>query len=245
MTPHVINSSIWRKILMSRILEFTKSTIRALLAGSAGLVVLCAPALAQQRTAGELLLPPDATLGACYARVWVPARYSTENVTVLVREASSKLEVTAPRYEWVEEQVLVKPATEKLEIVPAQYEWDEERILVKPASKKLEAIPAQFEWEEERILDRPAHTVWKKGRNPLHNVENGTGEIMCLVEVPATYKTVRKRVLKKEAHTREIEIPAEYTTVRKRVLKEPESTLLLPVLKGAKIAGLGGSHSFD
>ena len=36
---------------------------------------------------------------------------------------------------------------------------------------------------------------------------------MCLVEVPASYKTVEKRVLVSPARTETIEIPAEYETV--------------------------------
>ena len=44
---------------------------------------------------------------------------------------------------------------------------------------------------------------------------------MCLVEVPATYKTVTKTVLKTPATTRKVETPAEYTTVRKQVMKTP------------------------
>ena len=44
---------------------------------------------------------------------------------------------------------------------------------------------------------------------------------MCLVEVPATYKTITKRVLVSPATTREIVNPAKYTTVRKQIIKTP------------------------
>jgi hypothetical protein len=47
---------------------------------------------------------------------------------------------------------------------------------------------------------------------------------MCLVEVPATYKTVEKRVLVTPARTNTIEIPAEYKTVTKTVVKQPATT---------------------
>ena len=59
---------------------------------------------------------------------------------------------------------------------------------------------------------------------PIQKVDYATGEIMCLVEVPATYKTVTKTVLKTPATTRKVEIPAEYTTVRKQVMKTPSTT---------------------
>jgi hypothetical protein len=44
---------------------------------------------------------------------------------------------------------------------------------------------------------------------------------MCLVEVPATYKTVEKRILVSKARTESIEIPAEYKTVSKTVVTQP------------------------
>jgi len=51
-----------------------------------------------------------------------------------------------------------------------------------------------------------------------------TGDLMCLVEIPATYKTITKQVLVKPATTRTETIPAEYKTVKKTVLKTPAKT---------------------
>jgi hypothetical protein len=141
------------------------------------------------------LLPPQAAAGECYARVFVPARFDTEKITLVKREAG-----------------------ERINVIPAQYEWAEERVLVKPASQKVVPVPEEYAWEEERVLDRPAHTMWKKGRGPIERVDNATGDIMCLVEVPASYKIVRKRVLKTPATTRTVEIPAVYETVKVRRL---------------------------
>jgi hypothetical protein len=76
----------------------------------------------------------------------------------------------------------------------------------------------------ERVVDRPAHTVWKKGRGPIERVDHATGEIMCLVEVPATYKTVSKRVVRTPATTRTVEIPAQYKTVKVRKLVSAPQT---------------------
>lgn len=72
--------------------------------------------------------------------------------------------------------------------------------------------------------------VWKKGRGPVEKVDHSTGEIMCLVEVPASYKTVKKTVMVNPPGTRTIDIPAEYKTVKKRVMVEPpqERTISIP-----------------
>lgn len=174
-------------------------------------------------TANELL-PPNAKPGECYARAFVPPTYKTESVRVLKKDASQRVESIPARYEWEETRVMVNDASERLEVVPATYEWVEEQVLTKPASKRIEVAPAVYKTVTEQILDKPEHTLWKKGSGPITKVDEGTGEIMCLVTVPATYKTVSKRVLVSDATTREIENPAEYQPVKKRVMKTPPTT---------------------
>jgi hypothetical protein len=173
--------------------------------------------------AGDLF-PPNAKTGECYTRVFVPPTYRTETERVLRREASARIEVVPARYETVQERVLVKEASERLEVVPAVYDWIEEKVLVKQASSRLETVPAVYDWVEEKVLVESAHTTWKKGRGPIEKVDDSTGEIMCLVEVPARYETVKKRVLKTPAKTVKVEIPAEYKTVKKKVMTKPPTT---------------------
>ncbi len=187
-------------------------------------VLLLACMVSVPALASDELLPPQAKPGECYARVFVPPAYQTASQTVLQRAEYERLEVVPAQYEWATERVLVKEASERLEVVPATYEWVTERVLVKPETQEIQVTPAQWETVTEQVLDRPGHTVWKKGSGPIQKIDNATGEIMCLVEVPATYKTVTKRVLKSPATTREVAIPAEYETVRKQVQKTPPST---------------------
>ena len=56
---------------------------------------------------------------------------------------------------------------------------------MKAASTRLETVPAQYETVTEEVLVRPAYTTWKKGTGPIQRIDQATGEIMCLVEVPA------------------------------------------------------------
>jgi regulator of extracellular matrix RemA (YlzA/DUF370 family) len=180
--------------------------------------------------AGDELFPPMAKPGECYTRVFVPPVYKTVTEDVLKHGESERLEVIPAQYEWVEERVTVREEAERLEVVPAQYDWVEERVLVSAASTRLEQVPARYEWKEERVLAKEAHTVWKKGRGPIERVDNSTGEIMCLVEVPASYNIVKKKVMVSPPSTREIEIPAEYQTVKKQVMVKPPSqrTIKIP-----------------
>ena len=60
--------------------------------------------------------------------------------------------------------------------------------------------------------------------NVVDTRSTDTGEIMCLVEVPAVYETITQTVVDQPATTREVTIPAEYKTVTKRVVSRPAST---------------------
>jgi hypothetical protein len=71
--------------------------------------------------------------------------------------------------------------------------------------------------------------VWKKGAGPFQRMSHATGDIVCLVEVPPTYKTLEKRVLKTPAATHTIQIPAQYRTIKKRVLRTPARTRTVQV----------------
>ncbi len=173
---------------------------------------------------GDMLLPPKASPGQCFARAFMPPQYEIETVRVQKQDAANKIENLPAQFEMVEEQVLVKEASERLEVVPATYDFVEDRVLVKAASTDFVTTSAMYRTETERVLDKPEHTVWKKGSGPITRVDEATGEIMCLVTIPATYKTVTKQVLVKDAETREVEIPAEYKTVKKRVMKTPPGT---------------------
>jgi len=175
------------------------------------------------------LFPPNPLPGRCYARVLLPATYEASEERVLVKPAVQKIEIDEARYEWVEEAILVKEAASRLETIPAKYETVTEQVLVKPEGKKLVTVPAEYKTTSERILDKPAHTVWKRSKGPIDNAlkttyDESTGEVMCLVEIPASYRTIEKRTLVTPERTEEVITPAEYKIVTKRILETPAST---------------------
>ncbi len=171
------------------------------------------------------LLPPNAQPGHCYTRVYVAPTYKTEDMTMKVRDESSKMEIQPATYRWVEKQVLVKEASSHLKVIPATYKWVEETVMVEPEKTELVEVPAQYETVTEKVLDKPAHTVWKKGTGPIQKIDSTTGEIMCLVEVPATYKTITKTVLKTPATVKEVTKPAVNKVVKRKVVDKAEHTV--------------------
>ncbi len=246
---------------------------------------------------------PDAKAGECYAKVIVPAKFSTQQETVVLQEASERIEVIPAKYEsaeqtivlkestqqittvpavfeesservevspasssWVAsggkaipaspsaldgvsrsgvnlssapigtcfreyftpasfktqtQQVLVKPSSERISVIPAKYETVEERVVVKESATQVVDVPPTYRTEKQQVLVEPAKTVWKQGRGLIEKIDNVTGEILCLVEIPARFQTVNRTVLERPASTKTIEIPAVYKTVKVQRLLQP------------------------
>lgn len=149
-------------------------------------------------------LPPNAKPGECYAKVFVPEEFGSRTETVLVRDAS-----------------------ERLEIVPARYEWVEEKVLAKEASTYLEGVPAQFETRQNRIQTDPGHTGWhieKTTRCASDNDLQWANEMYCMVTHDPVYQTMDTQVQVKPSTVREVVVPAEYQTVRRQKLVAPATT---------------------
>lgn len=189
------------------------------------------PALAQESTlaGGLTLLPPGAKPGECYTRVYVPPTYETTTEQVMKRAASEKIEIVPARFETVEERVLIKEEAEKIEVVPATFKEVEERVLIRPESEELVPVQPEYEDVKEQVLVQAAYVTWKKGRGPIEKVDETTGEIMCLVEVPAEYKTVLKRVVKKPGSITAVKKPAEYKSVKKQIIDQPATTRVVKI----------------
>lgn len=166
------------------------------------------------------LLPPNAKTGECYARVLTPATYRTDSKEVIKKAAGYRIKVSQPVYEWATQSVLVKEASEVAELVPARYEWKTESVLVREAVDVLTTIPAVYETQSEKVLVKAAYTTWKKGRGPIERLNNSTGEIMCLIEVPAEYRIVTSKVVVTPARTESNSTPAVYKEVKKRIMVE-------------------------
>ncbi len=199
---------------------------------------LTAPLLALEDNTNTL---PNAKAGECYAKVMVPAEYRDETTTVVVKEATQKVEIIPAKYNIVEERVLVAEASTKLVPVPAV--WGTEKQV-------LEISPASTSWVTSTLNSKVAvnPTVLRAaadgGVNPTTaksgvcyhehyqapKFENKAERVLTaqasnkLTVVPAKYNMVEERVLVKPASKKLVEVPAVYETVEERVLIEPAKT---------------------
>ena len=175
------------------------------------------------------LFPPNAEPGKCYAKVLVPTKYKTVKEEVVKHEAFEKIFVIPAQWDWEEKKVMVKEATEKLEIIPATYKIVEEKVEIVPPTVKFETVKPVFGTVEDKIIDKPERTIWKKGSGLLDQVEGSTGDIMCLINEPATYKTIKKQVIKTPATVKKTDVPGQYKIIKKQVIDKPAEVKKIPV----------------
>ncbi len=152
-------------------------------------------------------LPPNAKPGECFVKVFVPEQFETSSETVLVREAS-----------------------EKLEVIPARYEWVDEKVILKEASTKLEVVPAEFATKTEAVQVDPGHSGWHMQKPPIvEDAQLLTNEMFCLVSHEPQFANIEKQVEVKPTTVREVTIPAEFQTIRVQKLIAPATTRRVPV----------------
>ena len=187
--------------------------------GAGPVVYGSTPITASNVSTGDL--PPGAKVGECYTKIFVAPVYRAVSEKVLKKPASERVEVVPARYETLNKRVLIKEPSERIAVVPARYRWVEERVMVEEGSYQLNTIPARFNWTEEKVLVSPAQTMWKKGKGLIEKINNATGDIMCLVEKPPVYNTVRKKVLVSPAMKKRVDIPPKFKVIKKQILVTP------------------------
>lgn len=162
----------------------------------------------------------------------IPAEYRWDEQKYVVKQETVEFITVPATYKTVTETIVIKEPTTRTEVVAAVYETVTEQVLVREA---------HTEWKPGNGLDAyapgygPGKAPYSKpaggyggagggagagggyGAPPVTKV-TPTGEVLCLVEVPAEYKTVTKQQLKTPAHTVTIQVPGETQTVTKQVV---------------------------
>ena len=108
-------------------------------------------------------------------------------------------------------------------LIPAVTDTKSERLQVSEEQKVLSRIiPAQYRVETEQVKVREARQYWKPGHGAVEKIDSATGEILCLVEEPALFKTVEKRVLVEPERPEYKVVPAKFETITSTYVVQPE-----------------------
>lgn len=187
-------------------------------------LAMAAPMLSTPVFAQNIDVPPNAKPGQCWSRVLAPATYKTVTEEVVLQAASERIETVPAKYEWDEKEIIMEEAYDRLEVVPATFRTRTETVVMEPARDEYRVIPAKYETRTDRVKVRDGYTTWKKGTGPITRIDGTTGEILCLVEVPAEYRNVEKQVLVSAAKTERVRVPAKTREVVRRVIEKPATT---------------------
>ncbi len=180
-------------------------------------------ATTSETQANSALTPPNAKAGECYAKVLIPAEYETKTQEKLLKDSVEKLKVTAPTYKNVDYRILDKAESFKYVLTPATYKCTQNRVMVAPEKTTYKVIPATYKETQDKLLVSSAHKMWKKGKGPITKIDNHTGDIMCLVEIPAKYKTVKTTVVDQAERTEKIVTPAVYKNIKAKTVDKEAS----------------------
>ncbi|RYF93741.1 MAG: hypothetical protein EON95_07875 [Caulobacteraceae bacterium] len=171
--------------------------------------------------------PPNAVPGKCYEKVLIPPSYESYNEEIIDRPSRVETRVVPAVYGEELRQVLVREERVEYITLPATYRTVTETVILKAASVRTETVPATYETITERVLVREAHYEWRRGvpkdqrpTDPNHYKVLATGEVLCLVEVPAEYSTVTRQILRSPERTVQIQVPAETQVVTRQVIDQ-------------------------
>lgn len=163
---------------------------------------------------------PDAQAGQCFARIAIPAQYEKVPETVVVEEAYERLSALAPEFGPSTVDVKIKDEGVRYVVRQPVYETATEQVMVKSGHERLVITPAKFETVTETVVISEARKVWKAGSNlsSHRKIDEQTGQVYCLVEIPAETRTISRRVLVQPEQVARVPVNAEYVTVQKQVL---------------------------
>ncbi|MCC6281950.1 MAG: peptidoglycan-binding protein [Saprospiraceae bacterium] len=182
----------------------------------------------------------------------VPAEYEMKNVFQLVKAESKRIIMIPAQFETLSDRVdvtavskglapgatatkyvMVKPESKRYVEVPAVYETVEEPYVIEPATTRIEVHQPRYETVTERIEKIAASTKWVKKKADFNCLNANPDDclVWCLVETPAEYQTLTKRVNKgcdgsggaDAGCIKTIEVPAVMGTRSVQRIKKPTS----------------------
>jgi hypothetical protein len=151
---------------------------------------------------------------------WKKGRGPVERLDGSTGEIMCLIEIPAV-YNTVSKRVLKSPSSTKKIEIPAEYKVEKVSKLVTPSREKKTEIPATYVTVTKRVKTADEKVMWALKGSSIGGNGKATGSTLCLVEVPAVYKTIQQQKVKTAAATKAIEIPARYKVIKKRKLVSP------------------------
>jgi hypothetical protein len=197
--------------------------MRTILAAGAALPILLGAAAGFAGTSDDY--PPNAVPGHCYQHVLtapITETYQDREIDIPEHQATRTIPAI---YGEVDRQVVVRPGRIERFLIPPVVHTVTETEVVRPETTRDEVIPAQYDTVTERILVREAHTEWRRGYGPVSDPDMprwpSDRDIICLIPMPAEYRTETRQILRSPERVIHITTPAETRTRTREVIDQP------------------------
>jgi len=128
----------------------------------------------------------------------------------------------AAQYTTITEKILASEPSTRIVTVPASYKTITKKIVTSNSSMKLIPVPIKYKKVKEEVTIEPARSEWKK--TTCQDRGCNQSEVVCLTEIPRTFKTITKKVILKPAIAKQVAVEPVYTYVKAEVLVRPAST---------------------
>ena len=155
----------------------------------------------------------------------VPAEYKTVEEQVLVKPASKRFEYVPAEYQKTVDTVLVEDPFNKITVQPVQLINSSEDVVYQPAFARFEWKSAieNCKSSDPRDCQVLCYVEYPEQKSPVPVQKIGADATFTQELKIGKFITVQVEKEVSPAHVREIEIPAVYKTVKKRVLVKDET----------------------
>ncbi len=155
----------------------------------------------------------------------VPAKYKEVEEQIVVKEATKRYEIIPAVYKTVKEDVQVEDPFNEITVVPAKFVNSVEEVVYQPAYARFEWKTAveNCKSKDPRDCMVLCYVDYPEQKNPI-STQSMEADAR-IGQNPKGGKTIsiKKEVLVTPPQVREYEVPAEYKTVKKKVLVQDET----------------------
>lgn len=128
----------------------------------------------------------------------------------------------APKYKTITSKILATAASERIVITPATYKTVKRKIITDSTTAKLIPTVAKYKHVKDKVEIEPARTEWRK--TVCNNKGCNQSEVVCLVEVPTTYREITKRIVLEPAVEKKVAVSPTFKTVYVQEMMTPASS---------------------
>lgn len=165
---------------------------------------------------------PTIQPGECWVQAVIDPKPVKKPLDIVVRDAVNDIDITPAKLERSHQEIIVREGGITYRIEPPVYKRITEKVLVRPELRRSVVVPAVFEEREEQILIEDERTVLERCTfSTVRSTKDAPVQPLCAKQIPAKYKTIKRKILVQPETTREIVEPAVYKDVSRWVLETP------------------------